>query len=275
MTIAIGSDKMEQIFYMSLSQPPRLERSLQRVTTSGWVLTIRLDVDDVDDMSSYPFSIPAVRALASELVLDPAVTFLVGDNGSGKSTLIEAVAVAAGFHPEGGSRNFAFSTRESTSDLHRHLRLTRPPRRPRTGYFLRPESFFNVATQVEQLGADIAGVHGERNLHEQSHGESFQALVQNRFGRDGLYIMDEPEAALSPQGCLVLLRQIHDLVAAGGQFIIATHSPLLIAYPGATVYELGEDGIEPTPFDQAAGYQLFQLFLDAPQRFLRHLFDDM
>ena len=241
----------------------------------GWLRSVTLDVEGVEDVASYPFSIPAVRALESELALDPAVTFLVGDNGSGKSTLIEALAVAAGFNAEGGSRNFNFATRASTSDLHRHLRMARQPRRPRTGYFLRAESFFNVATQAEHLGPEIAGTYGPRSLHEQSHGESFQALVQQRFGRDGLYIMDEPEAALSPQGCLVLLRQIHELAAAGGQFIIATHSPLLIAYPGATVYELGDDGIAATPFDQTAGYQMFQLFLDAPQRFLRHLFDDM
>jgi predicted ATPase len=241
----------------------------------GWLRSVTLDVDGVEDMAAYPFAIPAVAALAAELALDPSVTFLVGDNGSGKSTLIEGVAVAAGFNAEGGSRNLAFTTRASTSDLHRHLRLTRPPRRPRTGYFLRSESFFNVATQIEELGGEVAGAYGPRSLHEQSHGESFQALVQNRFGPDGLYIMDEPEAALSPQGCLVLLRQMHELVAAGGQFVIATHSPLLIAYPGATVYELDGDGIGSVPFDQTGGYQMHRLFLDAPQRFLRHLFDDL
>ncbi len=133
----------------------------------------------------------------SALALDPAVTLLVGDNGSGKSTLVEGIAIAAGFNAEGGSRNFNFATRESHSLLYELLTLVRGSRRPKTGFFLRAESFFNVATQVDELGGAITQAHGDRSLHEQSHGESFLSLITNRFLDEGLYILDEPEAALS------------------------------------------------------------------------------
>ena len=237
----------------------------------GWIRAVRLEQGGIEDPTVHPFDLPAVRAL-DELTLDPGVTLLVGENGSGKSTLVEAIAVAAGFNAEGGSRNFAFSTRDSTSGLHRHLRLVRAPARPATGFFLRAESFFNVATQVEELG--VADAYGERGLHEQSHGESFLSLVLHRFGADGLYVMDEPEAALSPRGCLALIAAMHDLVAAGSQFVVATHSPLLMAYPGATILELDEDGIRAVDYDEVAHVQLYRSFLDAPERFLRTLLAD-
>ncbi len=237
----------------------------------GWIRSVRLDREGIGDPDRYPFDLPALRDL-DVLELHPGVTFLVGENGSGKSTLVEAVAVAAGFNAEGGSRNFNFSTRDSTSPLHRHLRLVRPPARPGTGYFLRAESFFNVASQVEEL--DVAAAYGDRSLHEQSHGESFLALVLNRFGANGLYIMDEPEAALSPQGCLAMMRAIHDLVAAGSQFLIATHSPLLIAYPDADVHELDDEGITRRDYRQTKNFELFRTFTEAPERFLTHLLAD-
>ena len=232
---------------------------------------MRLEADE-GVSSVYPFSIPAVAALRAGLALDAAVTFLVGENGSGKSTLVEAIAAAAGFNPEGGSRNFAFATRESTSQLHEHLRLVRDARRPATGYFLRAESFFNVATEVERL--DVGEGYGPRSLHEQSHGESFLSLALHRFGADGLYLMDEPEAALSPQGCVSLLRRIHDLVCDGGQFVIATHSPLLIGYPHATVYELSAHGIEQVRYAETSTFGLFEAFLAAPERFVQRLLED-
>lgn len=240
------------------------------MTGGGWIRHVEVDPGPPD---SFPFSIPAVRDLR-RLELDPAVTILVGGNGSGKSTLLEAIAQAAGFNPEGGSRNFNFATREdSTSALHRHLRLVRPPGRPRTGFFLRAESFFNVATQVEQLDdPEIRRQYGSRSLHEQSHGESFLSLVTNRFGRDGLYLLDEPESALSPMGCMALLARMHDLVGEGSQFLLATHSPLLMAYPGALVHELDEDGIHRRPYDQTATFTLFRSFLEDPERYLHHLF---
>jgi predicted ATPase len=162
---------------------------------------VSLRREDVPDFDAYPFSMPAVRAL-SRLDLSTPVTLLAGENGSGKSTLIEALAVAVGFNPEGGSRNMSVATRPSHSELHEYLRVERGTRRERTGYFLRAESFFNVATHIEELDAEpelgrrIADSYGGTSLHEQSHGESFLSLVMNRFGPSGLYILDEPEAAL-------------------------------------------------------------------------------
>lgn len=243
------------------------------MTGGGWIRHV--EVDDPGSPDIHPFSIPAVAALHG-LQLAPAVTILVGGNGSGKSTVLEAIAQAAGFNPEGGSRNFSFSTRpDSTSPLHRHLRLVRAPARPATGFFLRAESFFNVATQIELLDDPaIAGQYGSRSLHEQSHGESVLSLATNRFGPDGLYLLDEPESALSATGSLALMARMHDLVVAGSQFVLATHSPLLIAYPDALVYEFDEEGIQRRAYDETATFMLYRSFLEAPERYLRHLFSD-
>ena len=195
--------------------------------SAGYLRAVRLVRDSVPDFDVYPFSIPSIRSL-DELELDAKVTFLVGENGAGKSTLIEAIAVLAGFNAEGGSKHFRFATRSSESCLHQFMRPVRGHRRPRDGYFLRAESYFNVATEIEQLG--VGGGYGGVSLHEQSHGESFLALVANRFGGNGLYILDEPEAALSPQRQLTLLSMIHDLVEhRASQLVIATHSPILMA----------------------------------------------
>ena len=240
--------------------------------TDALVRSVVLKRDEVNDFDVYPFSIPAVHEL-SELTLDPYVTLLAGENGSGKSTLIEAIPVAAGFNPEGGSRHVKVSTRASQSPLHRHIRLVRGARRQRTGYFLRAESFFNVATYLERLDGGLEP-YGGTSLHEQSHGESFIALVKNRFGPDGLYVLDEPEAALSLRGVLALMRRMHDLVALGSQFIISTHSPILLGYPGAMIYVLSERGITKTPFRETEVVALTRSFLDDPDQFLRHLFED-
>lgn len=211
----------------------------------------------------------------NELALDPQVTLFAGENGSGKSTLVEAIAVAAGFNPEGGSRHVTVSTRPSHSALHKYLRLVRGRHRPRTGYFLRAESFFNVATYVEQLGDPaIAAVYGGVPLHEQSHGESFIALLKHRFGPNGLYVLDEPEAALSLRGNLALMRRMHDLIAEGSQFIISTHSPILLGYPGAKIYVLSESGIAEVPYEETEIVELTRAFLDGREQFLRHLFAD-
>jgi len=236
------------------------------------VRAVVLKLDEIDDFEVYPFSIPAIRQL-NELELHPHVTLLAGDNGSGKSTLVEAIAVAAGFNAEGGSRHMTVSTRPSHSVLHKHLRLVRGTRRPRTGYFLRAESFFNVATHVEGI-LDAAVSHGGIPLHEQSHGESFISLVTHRFGPRGLYILDEPEAALSLRGVLALMRRMHDLVAVGSQFIVSTHSPVLLGYPGATIYVLSGDGIAETRYQDPDVFELTRSFLDDRERFLHHLFED-
>src|SRR5438309_4430253 len=213
-----------------------------------FVRALVLKRDEIESFDVYPFSIPAIRQL-DELKLDPHVTLFAGENGSGKSTLVEAIAVAAGFNAEGGSRNVTVSTRPSHSVLHEHLRLVRGTRRPRTGYFLRAESFFNVATYLERM-PDVLAAYGGIPLHERSHGESFISLVTNRFGPNGLYILDEPEAALSLRGNLALMRRMHDLVADSSQFIVSTHSPILLGYPGATIYVLSDDGMAETPYQE-------------------------
>lgn len=240
-----------------------------------------VELDPDTPTAGYPYALPVVAALraAGRLPLDPGVTFLTGDNGTGKSTLVEALAVAAGFNPEGGSVNFRFSTRSSESALGGYLRLVRSPGRPSTGYFLRAESFYNVATEIERLardpgGPDLHARYGGRSLHERSHGESFLDLATHRFGPDGLYVLDEPEAALSVPGCLALVARIHDLVRAGSQFVVATHSPVLLAVPGATILRIGDDGvISQVTFDEADPVALTRSFLTDPQRFLRHLLD--
>ena len=220
----------------------------------------------------YPFSIPAIRELR-ELELDPKVTFFVGDNGSGKSTLIEAIAVSCGFNAEGGSKNFNFSTRRSESELHGFMRVAKSARRPRTGFFLRAESYFNVATEIDRLG--VTEHYGGVSLHEQSHGESFLALAMNRFNDKGLYNLDEPEAALSPQRLLSLLAVIHRLVERGGsQFVIASHSPILLAYPHALIYQLGSDGIAPIAYEDTEHFTITRDFLNHRDKYFAHLFTD-
>lgn len=236
-------------------------------------LSLRPPEDAAPARRGHPWGLPVVEALArDELALDPAVTFLVGENGSGKSTLIEALAVALGMNPEGGSSNFAFATHEEDAGLADALRIVRGIRRPRTDFFLRAESLFNAATYLDQIGGDAP--YGNRSLHARSHGESFLAVALHRFGPNGLYLLDEPEAALSVQNCLTLVRRMHELVADGSQFVVATHSPVLLAYPGATIYELSDAGIEPVAYDDAPPVRLMRAFLGGPERFLAGLLDE-
>lgn len=239
--------------------------------SSQFVSRISLQRDKVDSFERYPFCLPAVRSL-DRLELHPKVTFFVGENGSGKSTLLEAIAVSLGFNAEGGSKNFNFGTRRSHSELHEYLRIAKGFKRPRTGFFLRAESFFNVATEIDNL--DVVDSYGGRSLHEQSHGESFLALMTERFGGQGLYILDEPEAALSPQRQLAVLARIHDLVLDDAQFIIATHSPLLMAYPDACIYLCGKDGVSQVAYEDTEHFLVTRDFLADPQRMLRTLLND-
>jgi predicted ATPase len=224
-----------------------------------------------EDRRGHPWDLPVIAALAGRLALDPNVTYLIGENGTGKSTLIEAIAVAAGMNPEGGSRHFSYATRDSHSELWKSLRLVRGARRPRTEFFLRAESFFTAATYIESL-EDALAPYGGRSLHEQSHGESFLAVMLNRFGPDGFYLLDEPEAALSTQNCLTLLRRVHELVQAGSQFVIATHSPLVLAYPEATIYCCDDGGLEPVAYEDSEPVRLTQSFLAGRERFIAELF---
>jgi len=235
---------------------------------------------DGQPRTGYPWTLPAIAPLAGGLALHPGVTYLIGENGSGKSTLLEAIAVAAGMNAEGGSSSFAFTTRSSHSDLFNAIRLIRGARRPRTDFFLRAESLFNAATYLEQLrddlglGGDPLAAYGGRSLHEQSHGESFLAVMVNRFGPDGLYLLDEPEAALSTQNCLTALRRIHELVRDRSQLVIATHSPIILAYPEATIYHCDERGLEPVEYEDAEPVRLTRSFLEARERFVHELMKD-
>ena len=235
--------------------------------STQFISRITLLRDKAPSFDAYPFSLPAVRALDT---LEPhrKVTFLVGENGSGKSTLLEAIAVSMGFNPEGGTKNFRFGTRASHSPLHEYLRIAKGFKRPRDGFFLRAESFFNVATEIEQLddepgfGPPIISSYGGKSLHEQSHGESFLALIANQFDGGGLFVLDEPEAALSPNRLLVLLGLIDTLARQQrSQFIIATHSPILLAYPHATIYELSSKGIRSVEYEETEHYRITLDFL--------------
>jgi predicted ATPase len=232
----------------------------------------------------HPWNIPAVRALERRLDLTARITFVVGENGSGKSTLIEAIAVAWGFNAEGGSRNLTFATRASHSRLHERLDLIRSARRARNGFFLRAESFFNVITSIEALDAEpspspkimpsYTGRFDGSSLHERSHGESFFDLLMNRFGPNGLYLLDEPESALSAHRQLAALRRFHDLAGAGSQFIIATHSPLLLAYPQAQILVLDSRGITPTPYEEVPVVWLYRTTLANPRAVMAELLAD-
>lgn len=216
------------------------------------------------DEDAYPFNLPAVRH-THRLAFHPSVTFLVGENGSGKSTLIEALAAAWGFNPEGGGREHRFGTRDSHSPLHRFVRPVRSPDRLQDGFFLRAESFFTVASYLEDAGATR---YGDRSLHEQSHGESFFSLFDNRFIGDGLYILDEPEAALSPSRQLSFLARLHELVLARSQLIVATHSPIILGYPNAWIYQVSEHGLERVEYEDTDHYQVTRNFLNRREMML-------
>lgn len=244
---------------------------------------VRLERDRVPSFERYPFSLPAVRGL-HRLELHPRVTFFVGENGSGKSTLLEAIAVACGFNPEGGAlHEVEFTTRESHSELHRWLRVQIPGRLEMRGYFLRAESFYNVATAVEEqdrepwmraLPRRNRDRYGGKSLHEQSHGEAFLALFEHRLNGDMLVLLDEPEAALSPLRQMTLLTLLHHHVRGGAQFVIATHSPIVLAYPNAWIYQFGEAGVERVTYEETEHYRVYHGFLESPARSLRILLSD-
>ena len=259
--------------------PSRSNRASRASARSGapFVRAIRLNRDAVPDFDVYPFAIPAIQALR-ELQLKSPVTFFVGENGSGKSTVLEAIAIACGFNAEGGTKNFNFSTVNAHSALHEHLTLVRNAARERDGFFLRAESFFNVATELERLQKVDGGAYrayGGKSLHVQSHGESLLAMMRHRLGGRSLLLFDEPEIALSPLRQLSAMALMRKLEMRGSQFIIATHSPIIMAYPGATILQFGDHEIRPIAYEETEHFTVTSDFLADRQRMLDVLFDGL
>ncbi len=235
--------------------------------------------------TNYLSKLPVINHLKNNKIkLNKPVTFIVGENGTGKSTLIEALAVSLGFNPEGGSRNFNFHTENSHSDLYKYIAVAKGTNRMRDGFFLRAESFYNVATNIERMDEDndyeyfvppyVIDAYGGASLHKQSHGESFMSLAENRFGGEGIYILDEPEAALSPTRIMRLMCVMNKLLKNKSQFIISTHSPILMTFPNAEIFEITEDGIRSTEYMQTEHYLVTKRFLENPGKMLDILFEE-
>ena len=242
-----------------------------------YINEVRIDKEIPRD--NYLRRLPVVRNLRrmGGLRFQKNVTFLVGENGVGKSTLIEGIAVAMGFNPEGGTVNFNFATNDSHSDLHRYMTVNRGYKHHRDGFFLRAESFYNVASNIDELdaepggGAKLISSYGGVSLHKQSHGESFLALVENRFSGNGLYILDEPEAALSPMRLMRLMVCMQALVKQDSQFIISTHSPILMTFPDAEVVEITDEGIRSVNYKDTEHFVVTKRFMDAPEKIVESL----
>nr|WP_232510233.1 AAA family ATPase [Paenibacillus crassostreae] len=239
---------------------------------------MQLKRQGIPSYDNYPFNLGVIKSL-HKLDLHPKVTYIVGENGMGKSTLMESIAVAWGFNPEGGTINFSFSTRSTHSDLYEYIQLIKGPYRPKDGFFFRAESYYNLATNIDDLDSQdssdrpIKESYGGKSLHEQSHGESFFSTFVHRFGGKGLYILDEPEAALSPLRQMAMLARIHELVQQNSQFIISTHSPILMAYPDSIIYNLNPDGIEMSSLEETDHYVIMKEFLNNKDKMLNQLFE--
>lgn len=251
---------------------------METTEMSQYIRSLRLDRERISSFSEYPFCLPAISNLY-ELKFHPKVTFIVGENGTGKSTILEAIATAHGFNPEGGTKNFNFSSMDTHSNLHDYIKLVKGIKKPKDGFFLRAESFYNVASNIDELDKELTDrpriieSYGGISLHQQSHGESFLALFLNRFRGHGLYILDEPEAALSPSRQMTILTRLNELVHEGSQFIIATHSPIIMAYPDAMIYELRED-YKIVKYEETEHYQVMKSFLNNTSKMLSILMEE-
>lgn len=235
-----------------------------------FVKKVRLDREKINNWNEYPFNIEVIKNF-DEITFNKNVTFLIGENGIGKSTFIEALAVALGMNPEGGSQNFMFSTKETHSKLYQYLKIPMI-NRPVTKYFLRAESFYNVISEIDNLG--VRGFYDNQDMHKCSHGESFIHLVRSRFYPKGLYILDEPEAALSPSRQMTLLCMIDDLAKKGAQFIISSHSPILISYQDGEILDLNNN-FNKVKYEDTDVYKLYKMYLDMPYEMQRRLFQDI
>jgi len=242
-----------------------------------YIKRVYLNEHLVSSYNHFPLNLPIMKNL-DEIHFHPNVTYIVGENGMGKSTLLEGIAVALGFNPEGGTLNFNFSSYDSHSDLDQYLRIAKGVYRAEDQFFFRAESFYNLATNIEELdrepgsGGRIIDYFGGKSLHQQSHGEAFFSTFIERFRGRGLYILDEPEAALSPLRQLSMLARINELVNQESQFIIATHSPIIMAYPDAKILQLSEEGITETKLEDTNHYIMMKQFFDDRERILHHLF---
>jgi predicted ATPase len=241
------------------------------LSAKPYLQTISLDPEADIDFGAFPFSIPAVREM-NVIEFHPDVTFFVGENGSGKSTILEAIALANGFGPEGGTRSVRFETAKTTSPLNQYLRMSRSFKHPKDGYFLRAESFYNVASYMDEVG--YLDGYGGRSLHSRSHGEAFITLLTTKLRGKGLYLLDEPEAALSPNRQMAALAAIHQLVRNESQFIIATHSPILLSYPDARILQFDQSGIHEVAYEDTEHYVVTKDFLNHYPKRLEYLLSD-
>lgn len=232
---------------------------------------IRIKWEEVDDFS-YVRTIPAIASI-DELAFEKPITFFVGENGSGKSTFLEAIAIAYGFNPEGGTRNYSFSTYDSHSGLWNAIRLSRGFTKPKWGYFLRAESFYNVATKEDEYSRGPRGV--PQHYHEKSHGESFMSIVKSNFGPNGMYILDEPEAALSPQRQLTLLYEINKCAQVGSQFLIVTHSPILLGCPDSEILSFDNGPLHSIAYEETESYKITEMFINRREQILSSLLESI